>query len=86
MAEKEREIVEVPEEEDEALDFAEAIQQDIEDEEADNGKYVELAKLADEKYPCRGYGSILRTIAKEEAVHHKHLKAILEDIHKNLEK
>lgn len=87
MAEKEREIVEVPEEEeDEAIDFAEAIQQDIEDEEADNDKYMELAKLADEKYPCRGYGSILRTIAKEEAVHHKHLKAILEDIHKNLEK
>ena len=84
MAELKNAVVEVPEEdEEEEIDLVDAIQKDIEDEESDNGKYMELAKIADEKFPCRGYGSILRTIAKEEAVHHKHLKAILADIHKN---
>ena len=53
-----------------------------EDEASDVEKYMKLAELADEKYPSRGYGSILRDIGKEESVHKKHIKLILEDMSK----
>lgn len=65
----------------EEIDIAAELKKDLEDEEADNNKYMKLAEAADMKYPCRGYGAILRDIAREEAVHHKHIKMILEDMH-----
>ena len=63
------------------IDIAAELKKDYESEEADNGKYMKLAAAADAKYPCRGYGSILRAIAKEEETHRKHIKLILEDMH-----
>ena len=63
------------------MDIVEELKKDLEDEGADNEKYLKLAAAADMQYPCRGYGAILRDIAKEEAIHHKHIKTILEDMH-----
>ena len=63
------------------MDIVEELKKDLEDEGADNEKYLKLAAAADMQYPCRGYGAILRDIAKEEAIHHKHIKMILEDMH-----
>lgn len=65
----------------EEIDIAEELKKDYESEEADNGKYLKLAEAADMKYPCRGYGAILRDIAREEETHRKHIKMILEDMH-----
>lgn len=70
-----------PTAENQEVDIVEELKKDLEDEGADNEKYLKLAAAADMKYPCRGYGSILRDIAKEEAIHHKHIKMILEDMH-----
>lgn len=67
--------------ENQEMDIVEELKKDLEDEGADNEKYLKLAAAADKKYPCRGYGAILRDIAKEEAIHHKHIKMILEDMH-----
>lgn len=67
------------------INIAEELKKDLESEGADNEKYLKLAAAADMKYPCRGYGSILRDIAREEAVHHKHIKMILEDMHASME-
>lgn len=69
----------------EEINIAEELKKDLESEGADNEKYLKLAAAADMKYPCRGYGSILRDIAREEAVHHKHIKMILEDMHASME-
>ena len=71
--------------ENQETDIIEELKKDLEDEGADNEKYLKLAAAADMKYPCRGYGSILRDIAREEAVHHKHIKMILEDMHASME-
>jgi len=64
----------------EEIDITAELQADYESEEADNDKYMKLADAADKKYPCRGYGSILRDIAREEATHRKHIKMILDDM------
>lgn len=74
-----------PAAEEEEINLAAELKKDLEDEENDNGKYMKLAMEADKKYPCRGYGAILRDIAKEEAIHHKHIKMILEDMHAEME-
>lgn len=65
----------------EELDIAAELKADYESEEADNDKYLKLAEAADKKYPCRGYGSILKEIAREEETHRRHIKMILEDMH-----
>ena len=49
-------------------------------EETDVDKYTKLAEVADKEYPDRGYGSIHRDIAKEEASHKKLLSEIIEDL------
>lgn len=67
--------------ENQEMNIIEELKKDLEDEGADNEKYLKLAAAADMQYPCRGYGAILRDIAKEEAIHHKHIKMILEDMH-----
>ena len=64
------------------VDLKAMLEEDHESEMSDHDKYMELAMIADEKYPCRGYGAILRDIAKEEEIHRKHIKAILEDMSK----
>jgi len=69
----------------EEIDFAAELKKDLEAEKNDNGKYVKLAEEADKRYPCRGYGAILRDIVREEAVHHKHIRMILEDMHATME-
>ncbi len=69
----------------EEMDLASELAKDLEDEGSDHEKYMKLADAADEKYPCRGYGAILRDIAREEAVHHKHIKMILDDMHVPME-
>lgn len=66
--------------EDKATDLKKMLEEDHESELSDHDKYMKLAELADEQYPCRGYGAILRDIAKEEEIHKRHIKAILEDI------
>lgn len=65
----------------EETDLVADLKKDLEEEAGDHDKYLKLATVADEKYPCRGYGSILRGIAKEEEVHRKHIQMILEDMH-----
>ena len=59
------------------------IYEDLEAEESDNEKYMDLALQADCEYPDRGYGCIIRDIAKEEEQHRKHLSDILYDIKKH---
>ena len=71
-----------PTEGSEEMDLMTELQDAHEDEAQDVEKYMKLAELADEKYPSRGYGSILRDIGKEESVHKKHIKLILEDMSK----
>lgn len=63
-------------------DFKKALEVDHESEMSDHDKYMKLAEMADEQYPCRGYGAILRDIAKEEEIHKRHIKSILDDIDK----
>ena len=63
------------------VDISAELMKDLEEEGADSDKYMKLADAMDEKYPCRGYGAILRDIAREEKSHHKHIKMILEDMH-----
>ena len=41
---------------------------------------MKLAEIADEKYPDRGYGAVLRAIGKEESQHKKYIKMILDDM------
>lgn len=66
----------------EVVDFKNDLLSSHDEESNDVEKYMKLAELADEIYPCRGYGSIIRDIGKEESVHKKHLKLILDDITK----
>ena len=63
-------------------DLKKALEADHESEMSDHDKYMKLAEMADEQYPCRGYGAILRDIAKEEEIHKRHIKSILDDIDK----
>ena len=65
----------------EDTDLVAELKKDLEDEAGDHDKYLKLAMAADEKYPWRGYGAILRDIAKEEGIHRKHIQMILEDMH-----
>ena len=69
----------------EEIDIVSELKKDLEDEASDHEKYMKLADAADEKYPCRGYGAILRDIAREEGVHHRHIKMILDDMHVPME-
>lgn len=71
-----------PVEEKEEMNLKDELMAAHEDEASDVEKYMKLAEIADEKYPDCGYGSILRDIGKEESVHKKHLKSILEDMSK----
>ena len=59
-----------------------ALEKDHESEASDYEKYMALADKADEEFPDRGYGFILRDIAKEEEIHRRHIKDILDDINK----
>lgn len=63
------------------LDLKAELEKANNEEESDTEKYMKLAAIADEKYPHRGYGAILRDIGKEESIHKKHIKMILEDMH-----
>lgn len=63
------------------IDIIAELKKDLESEDGDHQKYIRLAEAADEKYPCKGYGSILRAIAREEESHHRHIKMMLEDMH-----
>lgn len=65
-----------------APNLKDELMKDHELEAGDHDKYLKLADHADEEYPDRGYGSILRDIAKEEEIHRKHIGAILDDISK----
>ena len=64
------------------VDLKAELEKDVEDEASDVMKYMNLADLAESKYPHHGYASILRDIAKEEMTHNKHLRDILDDMHK----
>lgn len=67
------------------MDLKTELENAHEEENSDLEKYMKLAALADEHYPCRGYGAILRDIAKEESQHHKHIKMILDDMQSKME-
>lgn len=56
-------------------DFYKKIKEYYEDESKDNNKYLELAAIA----PTVKAKKILTDIAREEAIHHKFLKEILDD-------
>ena len=62
------------------MDLKEKLMTSYKDEEKGAKEYQDLADLADEQFPDKGYGSILRTMSKEEGLHRSHLKAILTDM------
>lgn len=62
------------------MDLKEKLTTAYKDEEKGVKEYQDLADIADEQFPDKGYGSILRTMSKEENTHRKHLKAILTDM------
>ena len=62
------------------MDLKEKLMTAYKDEEKGVTDYQDLADIADEQFPDKGYGSILRTMSKEENTHRKHLKAILDDM------
>lgn len=64
------------------IQFQNELQNDLNEEASDVEKYMNLAENAKAMYPDCGYDSILRTIAHEEQTHHKHIRAILDDIKK----
>lgn len=68
--------------EENAANFSKELENDLNSEASDVEKYMNLADHAKALYPNCGYDSILRTIAHEEQTHHKHIRAILDDIKK----
>ena len=52
----------------------------VQDEKKGATDYTALAEEADTMYPDKGYGSILRDIAREEETHKEHIEAILKDM------
>lgn len=80
--ELEEELDSESEEESEEETFCDHLKKAIHEEMHDSGKYSDLAKKAAEEFPDRGYDAILRSIAKEETVHLRHLQEILFDIKK----
>ena len=60
--------------------FCESLKESVQEEMADSGKYDDMAEWADEEYPGKGYGFILRCIAKEERSHLDLLQKIHADI------
>ena len=62
------------------MDLKEALMTAYKDEESGAKNYQDLADLADKDFPDKGYGSILRTMSKEEGIHRSHLKSILTDM------
>lgn len=69
----------------EEINIVAELKTDLAEEAHDNEKYKKLAEVADEKYPHKGYGAILRDIAREEKTHHKHIQMILEDMQASME-
>lgn len=57
-----------------------SLREDLDSENSDYDKYMKLAESMDEKFPKRGYGGILRDIAKEEMTHQLHIKYMLKDM------
>ena len=68
--------------ENEEMNLKEKLEEALTDEENDADKYTNLADYAKVKYPDCGYGQILKDIAHEEQIHHKHIRAILDDMKK----
>lgn len=58
------------------------LEKDLAEEESDADKYMKLADIAAAEFPHCGYDAILRDIAHEEKLHHKHIHDILEDMKK----
>lgn len=75
-------MTEMSKSENNEVDLKAELEKDLADEASDAEKYMKLADLATAKYPECGYGAILRDIAHEETVHHKHIHAILMDMNK----
>ncbi len=64
------------------IDLKAELEKDLAEEQSDMDKYMNLAEHAKAMYPNCGYDSILKDIAHEEQLHHKHIRAILDDIQK----
>lgn len=64
------------------IDFQMELENALKDEAADKDKYMNLAEYAKAMHPNCGYDSILMDIAHEEQTHHKHIRAILDDMKK----
>lgn len=64
------------------IDFKAELEKALADEAADVEKYMNLAEYVKMKNPDCGYAQILSDIAHEEQIHHKHIRAILDDIAK----
>ena len=62
------------------------LEEALEDEAADVDKYTAMADSAAQKWPDSGYSAVLRDIAKEEKVHHRHVQEIIDDMHQHAEK
>lgn len=62
------------------MDLKEKLTTAYKDEEKGAKEYQDLADLADQQFPYKGYGSILRRMSEEENIHRKHLKVILTDM------
>lgn len=55
--------------------FMKHLEEYLAEEEKDSGKYETMAEMAPDKYK-----PILRDIAWEEKIHHKHLSSMLEEM------
>ena len=62
------------------MTFINALKDALADEAADIEKYMGLAEQACEHSEFKKFAPILRDIAKEEQVHHKHIASILHDL------
>ena len=64
-------------------DMLKRLEEALEDEAADVEKYTDMAATAAKEWPDAGYCAILRDIAKEEKVHHRHIQEIIDDMHQH---
>lgn len=59
------------------------LEEAVAEEQSDSEKYLAMAEKAMQEYPHTGYACILRDIAREETVHHRHLQTIISDMHEH---
>lgn len=73
-------MAEMTKNENNAIDFKAELEKALADEAADVEKYMNLSDYAKTNHPDCPYAQMLKDIAMEEKTHHKHIRAILDDM------